>query len=577
MGQIEKVDVCFLEKPFFDFVLKPLGGDTFGFDIGFLPGLSGFIQDQVHANLGPMFYAPHVFTVEVAKMMGGAPIDQSIGVVQLTIHNAQGLKNSDKFGGSPDPYVVCSIDGGKELARTKTIHESQSPRWNETKHIILTTYNGNLDLDVFDFNDFRKDAPIGKATFDLKQLEAVTEHENVTLPIMVGLKQKGQIVCDVRFFPVLEEVKLEDGTVQPPPDLPTGILRYTVSQAKDLDSSKSMVGQLSPYAIMTINNKEIHTTAIKKRKNSPIWEEFEEVLVTNKAKCTLGLKIKDDRGLASDPELGIWNMKLDLLLKEIAKGNEWFNLANTKSGKVKLRAQWKPVAVKGSVGSGGYATPVGVMRIHFKNARDLRNLETVGKSDPYGRVLLNGIEKAKTVVFNNQLNPDWDEVLYVPVHNNREVLTLEVMDSEKMGSDRSLGAFDVPVSEYMKEDEATGELLEHSEKKELGRGLVLNRKGTPKGTLNYTISFYPCLNVADPEEEEEERKAKEQEDAEKERLGETEAPGSAEMKKQDSVNTAITADEDVEKAKQIPKLRLTPDELLKYSKLNCETMTVELY
>lgn len=568
---IEKVDVCFLEKPSFDFVLKPLGGDTFGFDIGFLPGLSGFIQEQVHANLGPMFYAPHVFTVEVAKMMGGAPVDQSIGVVQLTIHHAQGLKNSDKFSGSPDPYVVCSIDGGKELARTKTIHENDNPRWNETKHIILTTFNGNLDLDVFDFNDFRKDAPLGKATFDMKQLEEKPEHENVTLPIMVGLKQKGQIMCDIRFFPVLEETKLEDGTVQPPPDLPTGILRYTVSQAKDLDSSKSMIGQLSPYAIMTLNNKEIHTTAIKKRKNSPIWEEFEEVLVTNKAKCILGLKIKDDRGLAADPDLGVWNMKLDLLMKDLAKGNEWFNLANTKSGKVKLRAQWKPVAIKGAVGSGGYVTPIGVMRVHFKHAKDLRNLEAVGKSDPYGRVLLNGIEKAKTVVFNNDLNPKWDEVLYIPVHNAREILTLEVMDSEKLGSDRSLGAFDLPVAEYIKEDEETGQLLEHSQKIDQSCGLVLNRKGTAKGTLNFTVAFYPCLNVADPEEEDEEKKAQEQEDSEKEKSAELEAPPSADMKRKDSAAStvsgasAVTADEEAEKPKKIAKLRLTPEELLKYN------------
>lgn len=542
-----------------------MGGETFGFDISFLPGLSGFIQEQVHANLRPMFYDPHVFTVEVAKMMGGAPVDQSIGVLQVTIHHAQGLKNTDKFGGgSPDPYVTCCIDGGKELARTKVIPESDSPRWNETKHIILTSYNGSLDLDVFDSNDFMKDAPLGKATFDLKQLEEIPDHESVTLPVQIGLKQKGQISCDIRFFPVLEGTKLEDGTVQPPPDLATGILRYTLSQAKDLDSSKSMVGQLSPYAIMTINNREVHTTAIKKRKNSPIWEEFQEVLITNKAKCNVGLKIKDDRGLAADPDLGTWNMRLDLLMNELDKGNEWFSLANTKSGKVKLRAQWKPVAVKGNLGSGGYVTPIGVMRVHFKSATDLRNLEAVGKSDPYARALLNGIEKAKTVVFNNDLNPKWDEVLYIPVHNAREVLTLEAMDYEKMGSDRSLGAFDIPLAEYIKEDE-NGQYLEHSEKVDQSQGLVLNRKGVAKGLLNFTVSFYPCLNVVDPEEEADQKKSKEEDTEKKEKPEATEPSASEEMKRIDSVSTTATIDE-TEKAKQIPKLRLSPEDLLTYSK-----------
>lgn len=31
---MEKIDVCFLGLPTFDYALKPLGGDTFSFDIG---------------------------------------------------------------------------------------------------------------------------------------------------------------------------------------------------------------------------------------------------------------------------------------------------------------------------------------------------------------------------------------------------------------------------------------------------------------------------------------------------------------------------------------------------------------
>jgi Ca2+-dependent lipid-binding protein len=31
---VQIVDICFLEKPVIDYVLKPVGGETFGFDIG---------------------------------------------------------------------------------------------------------------------------------------------------------------------------------------------------------------------------------------------------------------------------------------------------------------------------------------------------------------------------------------------------------------------------------------------------------------------------------------------------------------------------------------------------------------
>jgi Ca2+-dependent lipid-binding protein len=33
MPHIKIVEACFMEKPQFDYVLKPLGGETFGFDV----------------------------------------------------------------------------------------------------------------------------------------------------------------------------------------------------------------------------------------------------------------------------------------------------------------------------------------------------------------------------------------------------------------------------------------------------------------------------------------------------------------------------------------------------------------
>lgn len=557
---INKIDVCFLDKPIFDFVLKPLGGETFGIDIGFLPGLSGFIQDQVHANLGPMFYAPNIFTLDVAGMMGGAPVDQAIGVLQLTIHRAQGLKNTDKFSGEPDPYIVCSIDNGKEITRTKVVHENANPRWNETKHVLITSYNGSLTLALFDFNDFRKDKELGVASFDLKALETDPEHENLTLPIMSGLKQRGQVICDVKFFPVLEGVKLEDGTLQPPPESNTGIVRFTVTQAKDLDSSKSMIGQLSPYAVMLVNNKPIHTTKILKRKNDPVWSEFQEIIVGNRSKCQLGLQIKDDRGLAADPLLGSINYKLETLLEMMEKGNDWINLSHAKSGKVQIKVQWRPVALKGALGgSGGYITPIGVARIHFKSAKNLRNLEKVGKSDPYARVLLNGIEKGKTVVFDNDLNPEWDEVLYIPVHTPREKLTLEVMDSENLGKDRSLGMYELSLDEFVKEG-PNGTYLEHSEKIDRSEGLMLAKKGTPKGVLNFTVAFYPCLNIADADDED--NKKESTEDSPNDLEKPTSVPMQAEKSSSGETTDSSTTDED-DKGPQ--KVKLTTEELLSYN------------
>jgi Ca2+-dependent lipid-binding protein len=582
---IEKVDVCFLGRPTFDYVLKPLGGDTFGFDIGFLPGLSGFIQEQIHANLGPMFYAPNVFTLNIAQMLGGAPIDTAIGVLAVTIHRAHGLKNPDKFSGTPDPYTVVSIDNRVELARTKTIHESADPKWNETKYIIVTNLNESLTLQVFDYNEIRKDKELGVATFGLDALKDEPEHENLNIPVMSNGKNRGQLMFDVRFFPVLEGRTLEDGTKEPVPESNSGIVRFTIHQAKDLDASKSMVGLLSPYSQMMLNNRAVHTTKTMKRKNDPVWEESYEMLVTNRKACKLGVVIKDERGFVDDPILGKYQIKLQDLLDSKEKGIEWFNLVGAKTGKIKMTAQWKPVAVKGIAGTGGYITPIGVMRLHFISAKELRNLEALGKSDPYVRVLLGGVEKARSVTFENDLNPEWDEVLYVPVHSEKEKLLFEVMDQENLGKDRSLGAVELDLHDYIKTDES-GLYQVHDERRNRSDGLLLGKKGNVKGYLNYTAAFYPCLNIADPEEDEEEKKLVELENqvsgqatsapavapaADKAPSINLEAPANA------AAAAAATGDipplspafsvstmDDTPTTKAPPKLHLTPEELVKY-------------
>lgn len=136
---VDRVEICFLGRPELDYVCKPLGGDTLGFDINFIPGLEGFIQEMIHANLAPMMYDPNVFPIEIAKMLAGSPVDQAIGVLQIQFHGAQGLKNPDKFSGTPDPYAVVSINNREELGKTKTVHENANPRWNETVNVILTS------------------------------------------------------------------------------------------------------------------------------------------------------------------------------------------------------------------------------------------------------------------------------------------------------------------------------------------------------------------------------------------------------------------------------------------------------
>lgn len=578
---IERVEMCFLERPMIDYVCKPLGGETLGFDINFIPGLESFILEQIHGNLAPMMYAPKVFPIEVAKMLAGSPVDQAVGVVAITLHGAQGLKNNDNFAGTVDPYVSFTLNQRQELARTKTIEDNANPRWNETHYIIISSYNDSLDLQVFDKNGFRKSKQLGVASFALENLEELHVHENERLEVVCDGKARGTLSCDIRFFPVLEPTKDDEGKEQPPPESNQGILRFTVQQAKDLDGTKSLIGQLNPFAVMFLNGKEVHQTKKLKRTNNPIWDNgSKEILITDRKKAKLGLTIKDDRDLAGDQVLGKYQIKLDEMLECMEQGKEWYHLAGAPTGRVKMTAQWKPVAISGVVGTGGYVTPIGVMRFHFQKATDLRNFESIGKSDPYARVLLSGIEKGRTVTFRNDLNPTWDEVIYVPIHSARDKLTLEVMDTEKVGKDRSLGLIEVFAGDYVQQE--NGEYLVNDKKPVREDGLRLHNKGIAKGTLTYTCAFYPTLNVADPEDEEE----AESSDAAKPRVSadasSTTSNGRASLDRsseagkfkasldksrdKDSLHPPLTPTSAVGRpsVEAPPKVYLTPEELMKY-------------
>lgn len=504
---VDRVEMCFLGRPEIDYVCKPLGGESFGFDINFIPGLESFILEQIHGTLGPMMYEPKVFPIEVAKMLAGTPVDQAVGVLAVTLHGAQGLKNSDKLGGTVDPYAVITFNRRQELARTKHLQDTANPRWNETHYLIVTSFTDSLDIQVFDKNEFRKSKELGVASFAMENLEELHLHENEHIEVLADGKSRGVVNCDLRFFPVLADKKLPDGTVEMAPESNQGILRFTVEQAKDLDGTKSLVGNLNPYADLFLNGKAIHQTKKLKRTNNPIWDNgSKEILITDRKSAKLGVTIKDDRDITGDQVVGKYQIKLDEMLDCMAQGKEWYSLAGVPTGRVKMMAQWRPVAISGVAGTGGYQTPIGVMRLHFKKATDLRNFEAFGKSDPYTRVLLSGIDKGKTVTFRNDLNPEWDEVLYVPVHSARERLTLEVMDMEKVGKDRSLGLVELGVGDFLQQNEL-GEYLVHDKKITRADGLRLHGKGLAKGTLHYTAAFYPCLNIADPEEEEEEEAA----------------------------------------------------------------------
>ncbi|KIJ68717.1 hypothetical protein HYDPIDRAFT_81596 [Hydnomerulius pinastri MD-312] len=515
---VQIVDISFLEKPVFDYVLKPVGGDTFGFDIAHIPGLSEFIRDMLHATLGPMMYDPNVFTLNLEQLLSGTPLDAAIGVIQVKVEAARGLKASKIGGGSPDPFVSISINNREELARTKYRHSTYNPTWMETKFILVNSLHESLVFNLLDYNEHRKDTPLGAATFEMQKLLEDATEEGIELPILKDGKDRGHIRFNISFYPVLKPEVVE-GKEQLP-NTSVGIVRLTIHQAKELDASKSLSGDLNPIVKVFLGNSSsaIHKSQIIKHTNNPVWESPTEFLCSNKQSSVITVKVVDDRDFLKDPVVGYMSVRLeDLLTAEVSEGRDWWPLSGCKSGKVRISAQWKPLNMAGALsGVDQYVPPIGVVRLLLQKATDVKNVEAAlgGKSDPYVRVQVNNVTEGRTEVVNNNLNPVWDQIIYIPVHSLRESMFMEVMDYQHLTKDRSLGSVELHVNDLARESSADPQFrYESTGKKEAADPLKLDGSGHMfKGQLHYVAEFIPALALKhvhfDADENEIQRAAK---------------------------------------------------------------------
>ncbi|PLW09166.1 hypothetical protein PCASD_23053 [Puccinia coronata f. sp. avenae] len=463
--------------------------------------LSGFIESQVHATLGPMMYDPNVFTLNLEQMLAGALVDSAIGVLQINVASAQGLKAVKIGGGTPDPYVTFSIGARLNLDRTKIKHSTQNPNWKSVHFLLIHSLNEILTMEVMDYNEVRKDTSLGIASIDLQTLVAEPEQEALTVPIMHQGKPRGEIRLSMVYHPCLVPKQLENGETEYVPETTAGVSRLVLHQAKELDYKRTGTSNLSPYAKVYLNGKQILKTPVIKRTNNPVYEVFTEILVPSKADAIYTIHMFDDRH-GEDAKIGTVTAKLTDLL-ELTSGEQkldWFPLIGAKSGKLRLSAVWKGIMMAGAInGASAYTPPIGVLRFHFDRAEDLKNVEalTGGKSDPYIRVMRSGIVLARSQIHNNDLDPVFDEIIYVPIHSLKDSFRLEVMDYQHLTKDRSLGHIDLDttkLAESVKEDEvntykSTGKHHYSEYLKQEGK------KALVKGKMSFTVEFHACKPI----------------------------------------------------------------------------------
>lgn len=91
--------------------------------------------------------------------------------------------------------------------------------------------------------------------------------------------------------------------------------------------------------------------------------------------------------------------------------------------------------------------PQGKLTITIEKANDLKNMELIGKSDPYVVVYIRPLFKVKTKTIDDNLNPIWNETCELIVEDKEtQSLIIEVFD-EDVGEDERLGIAKVRLIE----------------------------------------------------------------------------------------------------------------------------------
>ncbi|XP_073112047.1 calcium-dependent lipid-binding protein isoform X2 [Elaeis guineensis] len=92
--------------------------------------------------------------------------------------------------------------------------------------------------------------------------------------------------------------------------------------------------------------------------------------------------------------------------------------------------------------------PQGKLSLNVVKANALKNMEMIGKSDPYVVLYVRPMFKVKTKVINNNLNPVWDETFELLAEDKEtQSVILEVFDEDNVSQDKRLGIAKLPLTD----------------------------------------------------------------------------------------------------------------------------------
>jgi len=303
----------------------------------------------------------------------------------------------------------------------------------------------------------------------------------------------------------------------------TGIARLWIYKIQKLENNPN------PYCVADIDGVEVVTTPVRKINNNPGYNTFKDVFVKNFSTAKLTITVKNQE-TGNDSTLGTFSWGLyDIYerIKEDPQAN-WFKLASKfEESVINIGIEWKPMIMDMST---TLQKPIGVCRLHVKGAKDLKNLDAFGSSDPYARIYLSGKDIGVTDIVEKDINPEWNEIYYLMIRSKNDRLSFEVFDYEGMKSDRKLGKVEMNVTDVCRNIIINGEQallskawenmnplpeVKMSQHGNVGVSVPLfehqQRNLASKGRIEFNVQYFDFANLGLPNEEDDKEKEKDEE------------------------------------------------------------------
>ncbi|KAM9693427.1 multiple C2 and transmembrane domain-containing protein 1 isoform 4-T4 [Trichechus inunguis] len=396
--------------------------------------------------------------------------DPGMYQLDITLRRGQSLAARDR-GGTSDPYVKFKI-GGKEVFRSKIIHKTLNPVWEEKACILVDHLREPLYIKVFDYDFGLQDDFMGSAFLDLTQLE-------LKRPIDVTLTLKdphypdhdlGIILLSVILTPkegeprdVFQTQSLHLSDLHRKSHLWRGIVSITLIEGRDLKAMDSN-GLSDPYVKFRLGHQKYKSKIMPKTLN-PQWREQFDFHLYEERGGIIDITAWDKDAGKRDDFIGRCQVdlsalsreqthKLELQLEEgeghlvllvtltasatVSISDLSVNSLEDQKEREKILKRYSPLRIFHNL------KDVGFLQVKVIRAEGLMAADVTGKSDPFCVVELNNDRLLTHTVYKN-LNPEWNKVFTFNIKDIHSVLEVTVYDEDRDRSADFLGKVAIPL------------------------------------------------------------------------------------------------------------------------------------